>query len=100
MAAPKTLANGVGDCPTTSTLVASPLLTPNAATSKPKHDQITVIVVPLCICFQLLVKIQAVFHPKIFYRLSHPYHCQLHCSMFPVISLDVLSVVIQKILAT
>ena len=35
MAEPKTRANGVGDCPTTSTLVASPLLTPNAATSKP-----------------------------------------------------------------
>ena len=37
ISAPKTLANGVGDCPTTSTLVASPLLIPNAATSKPEH---------------------------------------------------------------
>ena len=38
IAAPKTLANGVGDCPTTSTLDASPLPTPNAATSKPEQS--------------------------------------------------------------
>ena len=40
MAAPKTLANGVGDWPTTSTLDASPLLIPNAATSNPVKYQI------------------------------------------------------------